>query len=177
MFSRIRRYQLSRLVAIQERFIVDLLIIPSIEQTTVQFSDVIVKKRLSLYLTACGLLLAGVSVSVPGLAQTKALAMLDGLSKGEWTVRVRDGSQPRKICVRTGEELIQLLHDEQNCSRFVVEDSAQSVTVQYTCRGNGYGRTSIRRETSGLVQVDSQGISDGQPFDVSAEARLTGTCG
>ena len=69
---------------------------------------------------------------MPGVAQTKALAMLDGLSKGEWTVRVRDGSQPRKICVRTGEELIQLLHDEQNCSRFVVEDSAQSVTVQYT---------------------------------------------
>lgn len=102
--------------------------------------------------------------------------MLDGLSKGEWTVRARDGSEPRKLCLRNGDELIQLLHDERNCSRFIVEDRSDSVTVQYTCRGNGYGRTSIRRETDALVQLESQGISDGLPFDLRAEARLTGTC-
>ena len=121
-------------------------------------------------------MLAGLGLSVPGVAQTKALAMLDGLSKGEWTVRVRDGSEPRKLCLRKGDELIQLSHDDRNCSRFIVEDLPDSITVQYTCRGNGYGRTSIRRETNGLVQVVSQGIADGLPFDLTAEARLTGGC-
>ena len=149
---------------------------PSNEQEFVQVSDVILRTRFSLYLAACGTLLAGLSLSGPVIAQVKALAMLDGLSKGEWTVRVRDGSEPRKLCLRTGEELIQLSHDDRNCSRFIVEDRPDSVTVQYTCRGNGYGRTSIRRETSGLVQVDSHGISDGLPFDLRAEARLTGAC-
>lgn len=121
--------------------------------------------------------LAGIVLTAPGQAQSDALAMLGGLTKGEWTIRFRDGAPSRKICVRSGDELIQLQHGDRNCSRFVVEDSASQVTVQYTCRGNGYGRTSIRRETASLVQVESQGIADGLPFQFMAEARRTGTCG
>ena len=48
--------------------------------------------------------------------------------------------------------------------------------VQYTCRGKGYGRTQIRRESNRLVQIDSQGIADGLPFSFSAEARRVGDC-
>ncbi|TNE52748.1 MAG: hypothetical protein EP341_06450 [Sphingomonadales bacterium] len=121
-------------------------------------------------------LVLGASVVVPSSAQTNGLQMLSGLAKGEWTIRYRDGSSPRKVCIRTGEELIQLQHSDRNCSRFVVEDGASQVTVQYTCRGNGYGRTSIRRETSSLVQIESQGISAGTPFQFHAEARQTGSC-
>jgi len=123
---------------------------------------------------AVGLVAAG--SSAPGFAQGGGLEMLDGLAKGEWTVRQRDGSPSRKICVRTGRELIQLQHKQTNCNRFVVDDNAAEVTVQYTCPGNGYGRTSIRRETPVLVQVETQGIAGGLPFEFSAEARRTGDC-
>ncbi len=115
-------------------------------------------------------------VGVPALAQA-SLAMLDGLERGGWEVRYRDGSSAQRICVRTGRELIQLRHSDSGCNRFVVEDEASDVTVQYTCRGNGYGRTHIRKETSGLVQIDSQGIAGGKPFQFTAEARQTGSCG
>ena len=71
---------------------------------------------------------------------------------------------------------MQLRHAGSACSRFVVEDAADKVTVQYTCKGNGYGRTSIRRETSTLVQIESQGIQGGLPFQFKAEARRTGAC-
>lgn len=111
----------------------------------------------------------------PALAQS-SLAMLDSLDRGSWELRYRDGSTPRKICLRSGRELIQLRHNDKGCNRFVVEDGNAEVTVQYTCRGNGYGRTNIRKENSGLVQVDSQGIVDGRPFQFSAEARRTGSC-
>lgn len=111
----------------------------------------------------------------PALAQS-SLAMLDTLERGGWEVRFRDGTPPRKVCVRSGRELIQLRHDETGCNRFVVEDGNSEVTVQYTCRGNGYGRTNIRKEAAGLVQLDSQGIVDGRPFQFSAEARHTGSC-
>lgn len=113
-----------------------------------------------------------------GHAQANALGMLEGLSKGEWTVRYRDGTPSRKICLRRGDELIQLQsqHSDRECSRFVVEDEADEVTVQYTCRGDGYGRTNIRSETATLVQVESQGIAGGLPFQFSAEARKTGQC-
>lgn len=115
-------------------------------------------------------------LAAPALAQG-SLAMLDSLEKGGWEVRYRDGSTSRKVCLRSGREFIQLRHNTGNCNRFVVEDAAGEVTVQYTCRGNGYGRTHIRKETATLVQIDSQGIADGKPFQFSAEARRTGTCG
>ncbi|WP_427964175.1 DUF3617 domain-containing protein [Altererythrobacter sp.] len=119
---------------------------------------------------------AAFGVSMPGLAQPGSLAMLDALAKGEWTVRFRDGTASRKICLQDGRELIQLQHSENNCSRFVVEDGQAQVTVQYTCAGNGYGRTSIRRENNSLAQIESQGIADGLPFQFTAEARRTGVC-
>jgi hypothetical protein len=115
-------------------------------------------------------------VGVPALAQPGDLAMLTSLAKGGWTVRERDDGAQRKICVRDGRELIQLRHPQPNCSRFVVTDAPDHVVVQYTCRGNGYGRTDIRRESGGLLQIKSQGFIDGAPFSVSAEARHTGAC-
>lgn len=119
---------------------------------------------------------AVLGVGFASQAQAPGLAMLANLKKGEWTVRFRDGDAPRKICLRSGRELIQIQHIQPNCSRFVVEDGEAEVTVQYTCPGNGYGRTSIRRETNGLVQIESQGIENGLPFQFSAEARQTGNC-
>jgi hypothetical protein len=119
---------------------------------------------------------AALWMAAPGLAQGGGLAMLGTLTKGEWTIKQRGGAGDRKICLRSGAELIQLMHRESGCSQFVVEDSAARVTVQYTCPGNGYGRTSIRRETGGLVQLESQGIHDGMPFQMTAEGRRTGVC-
>ena len=121
---------------------------------------------------------AAVPVLVLGTAAIAqgSLAMLDSLDRGGWELRFRDGEASRQICLRTGHELIQLRHREGGCNRFVVEDGKTEVTVQYTCRGNGYGRTSIRKEASGLVQIDSQGIVDGRPFQFSAEARHVGRC-
>lgn len=112
----------------------------------------------------------------PAAAQGPALAMLGALDDGKWELRFRDGSESRSICVRSGYELIQIQHGPASCSRFVVDDSAREITVQYTCRGNGYGRTTIRKENAGLVQIDSQGIAAGLPFDFSAEARRIADC-
>lgn len=109
-------------------------------------------------------------------AQGNGLALLGTLTKGEWTIRQRGGVPDRRICLRSGAELIQLMHQESGCNQVVVEDGATRVTVQYTCPGNGYGRTGIRRETPVLVQLESQGFRDGMPFQLTAEARRTGTC-
>ncbi|MEP0189174.1 MAG: hypothetical protein ABJP70_04165 [Erythrobacter sp.] len=116
------------------------------------------------------------ALNTPALAQSDQLAMLTNLTKGEWTVKFRDGSPSRKICLRRGTELIQLKHRAGNCNRFVVEDGSSKVTVQYTCPGDGYGRTNVRRETASLVQIQSEGYASGAPFQMSGEARRTGSC-
>jgi hypothetical protein len=123
------------------------------------------------------LCVAGAALAaVPIAALSAELAMLDSLTKGEWTLRVRDDGSVQRICVRNGRELVQLRHRQSGCSRFVVQDGADEVVVQYTCPGNGYGRTSIRRESNGLVQIQSQGIYGGAPFAFSGEARHSGRC-
>ena len=132
------------------------------------------KKALALAGAAAAMFAFG--GTVPSAAQPSSLAMLASLNKGEWTLNFRDGTQTRRVCLRDGVEFIQLQHSGQECSRFVIEDNATEVTVQYTCRGNGYGRTTVRRETGALVQIESQGIVNGRPFELSAEARHTGSC-
>jgi hypothetical protein len=109
-------------------------------------------------------------------AQGDALGSLAKLQRGQWAVSSRDGGPSRTICLGDPAQLVQLRHAGSACSRYVVEDAADKVTVQYTCRGNGYGRTSIRKETNTLVQIESQGIAGGLPFQFKAEARRTGAC-
>ena len=116
------------------------------------------------------------AVGMPAAAQAPELAMLDGLNRGGWELHLRSGGEDRRICVRTGRELIQIRHTQSGCSSFVVQDEPNVVTVQYTCRGDGYGRTTIRREGNGLVQIRSQGIQGGMPFSLEGEARQSGSC-
>jgi hypothetical protein len=120
--------------------------------------------------------LVGLSAAFPVAAQAPELAMLANLVPGSWEVRSRGASAVRTICLRTGRELIQLQHRQSGCASYVIQDDAREVTVQYTCRGDGYGRTTIRREGNNLVQVSSQGIQGGAPFSISGEARHTGPC-
>jgi len=134
------------------------------------------RTRFSLVGITAALGMIAVGFALPASAQSDDLTMLEGLTKGEWTIKHRDGSADQKICLKTGRELIQLRHSEPGCSRFVVEDDSRKVSVQYTCPGNGYGRTDIRKETGGLVQIESQGIASGLPFEFAAEGRRTGTC-
>ena len=122
------------------------------------------------------LVLGAVGVGGSLAAQGDALAMLAKLQRGQWSVVSRDGGPSRTICLGDTAQLIQLRHAGSCCSRYVVEDAADKVTVQYTCKGNGYGRTSIRKETNALIQIESQGIQGGLPFQFKAEARRTGAC-
>ncbi|WP_235506723.1 hypothetical protein [Altererythrobacter sp. Root672] len=120
--------------------------------------------------------MAAAIAALPLMAAAADLDMLGSLTKGVWNMRIRDDGTEQRICVRTGREFIQLRHRQPGCSQVVVRDNPNEVVIQYTCRGNGYGRTSIRREGNGLVQIESQGIADGTPFSISGEARHTGKC-
>ena len=125
---------------------------------------------------ALGAMAMAVLLTVPLVAHSAELGMLATLAKGGWDLRIRDDGSQQRICLRDGNELIQIRHKQTGCSRFVVTDEAEQVVVQYTCPGNGYGRTSIRREASGLVQIQTQGIYDGTPFALTGEARHSGSC-
>jgi hypothetical protein len=126
---------------------------------------------LPLSVLAAGL----VSVAVP--AQAPSLTMLDTLEKGSWELRERGGDAVvRTFCLGDARAFIQLQHARGGCSRYVIADGGAEVAVHYTCPGAGHGRTTIRRETNRLVQIDTQGIAGSAPFSHAYEARRTGPC-
>ena len=121
-------------------------------------------------LTACFLVL-------PAFVQAAgAGAMLDRLEPGYWELRTSAGASLGGICLRDPAALGQVQHRGADCSRDVVASNDRSAIVQYSCRGLGSGRTTIRFETPRLVQIDSQGLDQGTPFAIRAEARRTGAC-
>lgn len=116
------------------------------------------------------------ALAVPVAAQAPGLAMLGQLERGLWQLRDREGGTPRTICLGDARQLLQPQHSGLQCPRYVIEDTASSVTVHYSCAGAGHGHTTIRRETNRLVQVDTQGVAGGAPFSIAYEARRVGAC-
>jgi hypothetical protein len=72
--------------------------------------------------------------------------------------------------------LLQIEHGKAQCGRFVITDQPTVATVHYTCPGAGHGQTTLRVETSRLVQIDSQGVIGNEPFAVTYEGRRIGEC-
>jgi hypothetical protein len=105
------------------------------------------------------------------------LALLDSLERGTWQLRPTGGGAPTtKICLGPPESLTQIQHSGFACEQYVVRSSANSVTVSYTCKGQGQGLTNIRKESARIIHIQSQGIRNNAPFSFSAEGRKTGPC-
>lgn len=116
------------------------------------------------------------SVSAP--AQGPELAMLGKVQPGLWNLKERGSSDVAdKLCIRDPRKLLQLGHNDAQCNRFVVSDEPNEVTVSYRCTGGGSGRTTIKYEGRGLIQIDSQGIARNSPFAFAMEGRYAGACG
>ncbi len=113
-------------------------------------------------------------LSQPVAAPT--LAALSGLEAGQWQLRSSETAEKRSMCLSDPSALLQIQHLTSSCSRYVITNEAKTATIHYSCQGAGHGRTTLRMETSRLVQIDSQGIADKSPFAVRFEARRIGPC-
>ena len=118
---------------------------------------------------------SGVAVIAQPKRPMHALAQLD---TGLWQIRElgNNSAVARTLCIGDPSVLLQLEHRQASCSRLVVTDNPQILTVHYTCPANGFGRTSVRVETPGLAKIDTQGIAGNTPFAYRAEARRLGPC-
>lgn len=105
------------------------------------------------------------------------IALLDSLERGMWQLRpTGSGEAATKICLGKPEALLQLRHSGLACEQYVVRSTADTVTISYTCTGQGQGLTTIRKESNRIVHIQSQGIRDNAPFSISVEGRRTGPC-
>jgi hypothetical protein len=120
------------------------------------------------------------SFATPGLsepAQTPTILALQMLELGQWSLRSRkDPSESRALCIGDARLLFQIRHGSAACSRFVVSNEPRGATVQYNCPGAGQGLTSLKVETARLVQIQSQGVMNNEPFALEFEGRRIGEC-
>lgn len=110
-------------------------------------------------------------------AEKDGVTALARIQRGMWELRERgSNAQPRRICLSDPNVLVQLRHSGQACSRYILDNKADRATFHYSCAAAGNGRTTIRMETPRLVQIETQGILNGSPFESRFEGRFTGPC-
>ncbi len=137
-------------------------------------------KKSFKHLILLGFTAAAMASASLGFAQSAAPNLLDSLGRGMWQFRAigggATGTAVNRICVGDAHKLAQVQHQGLNCEHYVVRSGADNITVSYSCRGQGQGLTVIRKETSKLIHIDSQGIRNNSPFSFSVEARNIGPC-
>ncbi len=132
--------------------------------------------KLSQYHLVGAILLSLTSTSL-ALANANDLALLHTLERGQWSFRATGAEAPMtKICLGNPEVLTQIQHSDVACDRYVVRSTVNSVTVSYTCKGQGQGLTTIRKESNRIIHIQSQGIHNNAPFSFAVEGRRTGPC-
>lgn len=110
-------------------------------------------------------------------AEAPSLVALGRLEPGRWALSSADGDfTKRQLCIGDPRQLLQIRQPAAACSRFVIANDTEVTTIHYTCPGSGHGRTTIRVETPRLAQVQTQGIAENAPFDLTVEARRIGEC-
>lgn len=129
-------------------------------------------------MTRCGVLLAAVvAANIPARAQAPVLTALSMIQPGQWILKPRAArGAVHRLCLSDARILLQLQHSGAACSRFVIANDPRQTVVHYTCPGAGHGRTSVKVETGSLIQVESQGIANNDPFDWILEGRRVGDC-
>jgi len=109
-------------------------------------------------------------------AATQQPGPLTQVERGQWELRGSGGAALGALCLGDPLLLAQPLQAPGPCTREVLSTEGHVVTVGFVCPGMGRGRSELRVETPRLVQIDSQGISNGTPFALHAQARRTGSC-
>lgn len=113
-------------------------------------------------------------------AQGDDLSLLTSLEDGMWQLRAVGGGPSSvaasQLCLGDPVRLTQVQHGDASCSRYVVRTTPTTLTVSYSCKGQGQGLTTIRKESNRLIHIQSQGIKNNSPFSFSVEGRRTGGC-
>ena len=123
------------------------------------------------------LAVAGATGAIVALGAAQRPAALASTAGGIWEVSGAPGPKaPAKLCVADPAYLAQFEHRGRQCTRVVVSDSSPSTVIRYTCVAGGFGQSKMTLITPRSIRIETQGISDGLPFNYVVQARRVGDC-
>lgn len=118
---------------------------------------------------------AGVAASAAAMAA--APEALRAISGGMWEVsRSATGDGAVRQCVGAPAALAQWQHRGRACTRVILADKPGETLIHYTCPAGDFGRSRITVITPRTLRIETQGISDGEPFSYNLHARRIGNC-
>ena len=126
--------------------------------------------------------LAGVAAAtvLTGIALAAAAPRPAALAKaapGLWEIDgLKTSNAPARECIAHPAALAQLEHRGKKCHRTVLRDNGTSALVAYRCTGRDFGRSKLTVLTPRSLRIETQGISDGLPFNYVLQARRVGGC-
>jgi hypothetical protein len=103
------------------------------------------------------------------------LTIFSQTKPGYWEI-VRNGAEPKRVCLANLDILAQLEHRNASCTRTVIRDRQSEAVVHYTCRGGDFGQTRLTALTPRSIRVQTQGLSANSPFNYTFQARRVGNC-
>ena len=99
---------------------------------------------------------------------------LAGVAGGLW--EVSGHGAPVRLCVPDPLVLAAYEHRSLNCTRTVIRGDGHSAVVSYSCAGGGFGQSQISVLTPRSLEIDTQGISRGEPYNYLLNAHRIGDC-
>jgi hypothetical protein len=127
-----------------------------------------------------------VLLAMPAAAEMPRLKVLAGgaFAPGEWRVTPLDDDWKMRApmgaaqCMTGPEGLLHAGHESATpaCQHTIVEDEPNRAVITYVCKGQGFGRTELRRGDRNVFVIGAQGVSGREPFDMKGEYRRTGDC-
>lgn len=122
------------------------------------------------------LMVGGLGLAAIALTATTLPPTIAG-SGGLWEIsRSATGANAERRCLPSAVILAQWEHLRGQCTRLVVSSGPASAVIHYTCTGSGFGRSTIRVITPRTLRIETQGISQGYPFNYVLHARRLGDC-
>ena len=121
-------------------------------------------------------LLATAAVGAAVLAAAASPSALSQTAGGLWEVVGVPGAAPIRQCIADTRVLAQFEHRGQPCPRTVISDSGAHAVIQYNCSGSGFGSSKVTVLTPRSLRIETQGISQGLPFNYVIQARRVGNC-
>jgi hypothetical protein len=113
--------------------------------------------------------------SVALLAAATVPVPLAGTKGGLWEIS-RHGASPTRQCVADPLALAHYEHRAAACSRDFSDETSSQVTVNYRCKGGGFGESRISVLTPRSLRIETQGIAGDGPFKYVFQARRVGNC-
>jgi hypothetical protein len=123
-----------------------------------------------------GVLLA-LATAIVAPAVARQASALSQAMPGLWELRKLPDGKPVRVCIPNVAMLAQVEHRDQRCEPKVVSVDGNSSVLRYSCPARGFGQSTVTVVTPRSLTIETQGISDGFPFNYVVNARRVGDCG